>query len=103
MSIKVTRRALTIELARAQVPSILLLPQAAQRVPSVLLLHGYASSKEQLSDTMGRALAVRGIASLAIDLPLHGSRDDAIFYEARRNPLDLARIGTWRSLKRRMP
>lgn len=91
MSITVYRRSLTIPLAGAQVPSILLLPEAAQRVPAVLLLHGYSSSKERLSDTMGRALAARAIASLAIDLPLHGSRDDAIIYEARRNPLDLAR------------
>jgi predicted esterase len=57
----------------------------------VLLLHGYSSSKERLSNTMGRALAARGIASLAIDLPLHGSRDDAIIYEARTKPLDLVR------------
>jgi dienelactone hydrolase len=38
---------------------------------------------------MGRALAARGIASLAIDLPLHGSRDDAIIEEARSDPLGL--------------
>jgi predicted esterase len=38
---------------------------------------------------MGRALAVRGIASLAIDLPLHGTRDDAMVAEARTNPLRL--------------
>ncbi len=55
----------------------------------MLLLHGYSSSKERLSETMGRSLAVRGIASLAIDLPLHGSRDDAIIEEARANPLGL--------------
>jgi predicted esterase len=40
---------------------------------------------------MGRALAARRIASIAIDLPLHGSRDDAIIYEARTKPLDLMR------------
>ena len=38
---------------------------------------------------MGRALAARGIASLAIDLPLHGTRDDAMVTEARTNPLGL--------------
>jgi predicted esterase len=91
MSIKVTRRSLTIDLAGAQVPSILLLPAVAGQLPAVLLLHGYGSSKEWLSNTMGRALAARAVASLSIDLPLHGSRDDAIIYEARTNPLDLMR------------
>ena len=67
----------------------MLLPDASSRVPAVLLLHGYSSSKERLADTMGRALAARGIASLAIDLPLHGSRDDAIIEEARSDPLGL--------------
>ena len=89
MTRKVERRGATIELAGARVPSILLLPEAASPVPAVLLLHGYASSKELLSNTMGRALAVRGLASLAIDLPLHGTRDDAMIAEARTNPLGL--------------
>ena len=89
MPIKVKRRSSTIELAGARVPSILQLPGAEQRIPAALLLHGYSSSKERLADTMGRALAARGIGSLAIDLPLHGSRDDAIVEEARKNPLGL--------------
>ena len=83
------RRASTIDLAGAQVPSILLRPDGSGPFPAVLLLHGYSSSKERLADTMGRSLAARGIASLAIDLPLHGSRDDAIIQEARKNPLGL--------------
>jgi predicted esterase len=89
MTKRVERRLATIELAGARVPSIMLLPEARAPVPAVLLLHGYSSSKEQLSNTMGRALAVRGIASLAIDLPLHGTRDDAMVAEARTNPLGL--------------
>lgn len=89
MPTRVSRHSLTIDLAGAQVPSILLLPDAEAPVPAALLLHGYSSSKERLSDTMGRALAARGIASLAIDLPLHGSRDDAMIEEARRNALGL--------------
>jgi fermentation-respiration switch protein FrsA (DUF1100 family) len=89
MPTKVSRRSSTIELAGAIVPSIFLLPDAAHPVPGALLLHGYSSSKERLADTMGRALAARGIASLAIDLPLHGSRDDAMIEEARTNPLGL--------------
>ena len=80
---------MTLRLAGASVPAILLMPDAEERVPATLLLHGYSSSKERLADTMGRALAVRGIASLAIDLPLHGSREDAMLAEARRDPLGL--------------
>jgi uncharacterized protein len=86
---QVTRTLLTLDLADARVPSIMLLPDAAEPVPAALLLHGYSSSKERLADTMGRALAARGIASLAIDLPLHGARDDAMIDEARTNPTGL--------------
>ena len=89
MTKKVERRNATIELAGAHVPSIILLPEHDAPVPAVLLLHGYSSSKERLSNTMGRALAARGIGSLAIDLPLHGNRDDAMVVEARTNPLGL--------------
>lgn len=89
MPAKVDRSSITIELGGTSVPSILLMPDANDAVPAALLLHGYSSSKERLSETMGRALAVRGIASLAIDLPLHGARDDAMLDEARRNPLGL--------------
>ena len=91
MPLKVSRQSRALELAGAKVPSILLLPDTGHGVPAVLLLHGYSSSKERLAGTMGHALAARGIASLAIDLPLHGSRDDAIIQEARRNPVDLVR------------
>jgi dienelactone hydrolase len=84
---KVIRRSIsTIELAGASVPSIFLRPDGRGEFPGVLLLHGYSSSKERLSSTMGQSLAKRGIASLAIDLPLHGSRDDAIIEDARSNP-----------------
>ena len=88
---QVTRRASTVDLAGTRVPSIMLLPQMDAAVPAVLLLHGYSSSKERLSNTMGRSLAARGIASLAIDLPLHGTRDDAMLTEARTDPLGLLR------------
>jgi len=40
---------------------------------------------------MGLTLAARGIASLAIDLPLHGSREDALMEEARSDPLGLVK------------
>ena len=89
MTMKVERRVATIELAGARVPSIMLLPELDGPVPAALLLHGYSSSKERLADTMGRSLAARGIASLAVDLPLHGTRDDAMVAEARRDPVGL--------------
>lgn len=80
-----------LRLAGGTVPSILLIPDAAEPVAAALLLHGYASSKELLSDTIGRALAARGMASLAIDLPLHGTRDDALIAQARANPMELVK------------
>ncbi len=91
MPTKVSRPSLTIELAGAHVPSVFLQPEGDRSFPAVLLLHGFSSSKERLSNSMGRALAARGIASLAIDLPLHGSRDDALIDEARSNPIGLLR------------
>ncbi|HEX6573576.1 MAG TPA: alpha/beta fold hydrolase [Gemmatimonadaceae bacterium] len=87
----ILRRSLNLDLAGAHVPAIGLFPQLERHVPGVLLLHGYSSSKERLAASMGQSLAVRGIASIAIDLPLHGSRDDAIIDEARSNPLGLVR------------
>jgi len=59
-----------------------------------LLLHGFGSSKEQLSNSAGRALARRGIASLAIDLPLHGARAGGVEELTLRSPLTLVR--NWR-------
>lgn len=76
------------------VPGVLLLPKADAPVPAALLLHGYTSRKEHMSDGVGCALLERGIASLAIDLPLHGTRSDPVQAQAARNPLALMRI--WR-------
>jgi len=41
-----------------------------------------------------RALLARGIATLSIDLPLHGAREGSIDDISLRNPLQL--IGAWR-------
>jgi uncharacterized protein len=95
MKKKILRRTALIELGGAGVPSLLLRPETDARVPAVLLLHGYSSSKEVLSNTMGAALALRGIASLSFDLPLHGTRDDQMFEEARTNPFGL--LQHWKS------
>jgi fermentation-respiration switch protein FrsA (DUF1100 family) len=100
-----------------RVPAVLLLPTAAARdaaAPGAVLLHGFTSRKEQMADTVGATLLRHGIASLAIDLPLHGERiteGNAVEWggapgmERRfdraamgRNPLALA--GAWRAAQR---
>lgn len=77
------------------VPAILLLPDAEAPAPGVLLLHGYSSRKEHMADEVGRALLAEGIASLAVDLPLHGDRGDPLQAQSARNPLGAVRL--WRS------
>ena len=74
------------------VPAILLLPRGLTRAPAAVLLHGYTSRKERMADTVGAGLLDRGTASLAIDLPLHGEREqepDELL--ALRSPLVLLR------------
>lgn len=77
------------------VPAILLLPDAETAAPGALLLHGYSSRKEHMADNVGRALLAEGIASLAIDLPLHGDRSDPLQLQSARNPLAMVRL--WRA------
>jgi hypothetical protein len=70
----IARHFLRLHVGDAVVPAVLLLPPDIERkVPAALLLHGYSSRKERMADTIGRALAGRGVAALAIDLPLHGA------------------------------
>jgi uncharacterized protein len=80
------------------VPAILLLPDASEAVPGAVLLHGYSSRKEDMAGPVGRALLAQGIASLAIDLPLHGTRHDPVQAQSARNPLAVVRI--WRQALR---
>jgi uncharacterized protein len=77
-----------------RVPALLQIPRADARPPAVLLLHGFSSRKERMADSIGRSLAQRGVASLAVDLPLHGSREGAIEGLSIRNPLAL--VENWR-------
>ncbi|HEU4641186.1 MAG TPA: alpha/beta fold hydrolase [Gemmatimonadaceae bacterium] len=76
-------------------PAVLLLPETRAPAPGALLLHGYTSRKEHMSDTVGEALLHRGVASLAIDLPLHGERGGSIEPASVENPLDVVR--RWRA------
>jgi dienelactone hydrolase len=86
----------SLEVGRAEhVPGVLQLPAAnpaapsAPSAPSVLLLHGFTSRKERMADSLGRALLERGVASLAIDLPMHGGRDGTVEALSMRNPMAL--------------
>jgi fermentation-respiration switch protein FrsA (DUF1100 family) len=66
-------------------------------VPGVLLLHGLSSHKERMANAIGRSLLQRGVASLALDLPMHGERSGNgknVF----GNPLAL--VGAWRTAVR---
>jgi len=95
MTTKILRRTEVLKLGSGGVPSLLLRPDIDTPVPGVLLLHGYSSSKEVLSNTMGVALAMHGIASLSFDLPLHGRREEDMFEEAKTNPFGL--LQHWKS------
>ena len=86
------RLALTLALAEP-VPALLQLPRA-RPAPAAVLLHGYSSRKEQMADALGRTLLRHGIASLALDLPLHGERMGELDDRSFRQPLALVR--QWR-------
>lgn len=89
-----TRRAVELDTGDEPVPGILQLPHADAPAPGVVLLHGFSSRKERIADSIGRALAKRGVASLAIDLPLHGTREGNIENLSLRNPMAL--VAKWR-------
>lgn len=78
----------------APIPAILALPDAPGPVPGAVLVHGYSSRKEDLAGPVGRALLGLGVASLALDLPLHGTRADPVQAQAARNPMGVVRL--WR-------
>ena len=85
-----SQQTVSLEVGRGEhVPGVLQLPAAKTTVPSVLLLHGFTSRKERMADSLGRALLERGIASLAVDLPMHGGRDGNVEGLSMRNPLAL--------------
>ena len=71
------------------VPAILDLPAQAGRSPGVVLLHGLGSSKEQISESVGQSLLERGVASIAIDLPVGGRQTNGLQSLASRSPIAL--------------
>jgi dienelactone hydrolase len=70
---KVRHEAVWIPAGDHRIPGILSVPKAggaARSYPAVLMLHGFASQKDEVGDMYlreARALAARGIASLRID------------------------------------
>ena len=86
------RVSIALHVGGARVPAALLIPTAAPApVPAALLLHGYSASKDLMLESAGRALLRHGVASLAIDLPMHGERDEPVDDSLFRNPLGLVR------------
>jgi pimeloyl-ACP methyl ester carboxylesterase len=92
------RISIELEAERERVPGILLVPDNStahdQRCAAAVLLHGFTSRKERMAEGIGRALLAYGIATLAIDLPMHGAREGGSKEFSLGNPLQL--IGAWR-------
>lgn len=93
---KTSRTLLELDVGSGElVPAILQLPpRRSRRLPAALLLHGFSSRKERMADSIGHALLEHGVASIAIDLPLHGAREGGIEGLSLRNPLAL--VQKWR-------
>lgn len=83
--------------ASAHVPAVLMLPTGREPAPAALLLHGWSSRKEHVADTIGATLLAHGIASLSIDLPLHGERE-AMGAARSRSAMQL--VAHWRLAQR---
>ena len=88
------RTTLRLELSGERVPGVLLLPLEPRPAPAALLVHGYSSRKERMADSVGVSLLARGIASLGLDLPVHGERTAPLESMSTRNPIELIR--RWR-------
>jgi fermentation-respiration switch protein FrsA (DUF1100 family) len=69
-------------------------PEFRAKCPGVVLVHGYSSRKEDVSGPLGRSLLSRGIASLALDLPLHGGRISQIAGQSFGDPMQF--VSLWR-------
>lgn len=85
----------TVELGsgRERFHAILQVPESTP-TGAVLLLHGFTARKEEMADSIGRALLHRGVASIAPDLPLHGARANGLGRVPLDNPITL--VTNWR-------
>jgi uncharacterized protein len=90
-------RRITLEFRTGEerVPAVLLIPDRTHISPGALLLHGYTSRKERMSEAVGAVLLGHGIASLSVDLPLHGERGSGLNAASMRSPFEVMR--RWRS------
>ncbi len=94
MAMRIGLEAIEIATPGEQVPGVLIRPAMPDRAPAALLVHGLSSTKERMSESIGRVLATRGIASLAIDLPLHGDREGDVRDLSPMRPL--AMVAKWK-------
>jgi pimeloyl-ACP methyl ester carboxylesterase len=82
-----------------RIPGILMMPNGQAQIPAALLLHGFGSRKELMADVIGGAFIGRGVAALAIDLPLHGGRTTESPADlVSANPMRL--LSAWRTAVR---
>ncbi len=88
------QRPLDLVSGRVRVPALWLTADTGAPAPAVLLLHGFSSSKERMSQAVGRALLAHGVSSLALDLPYHGEREGGAS-GIPRNPLAL--VSAWKT------
>jgi uncharacterized protein len=66
------------------VPVLITLPKGSGPFPVAVLVHGFTSSKEQVTSLVAARLLQRGFATVALDLPMHGARKgppEALFTE----------------------
>jgi hypothetical protein len=82
---------------RDRIPAILMVPDRPSlhesRCATALLLHGFTSRKERMAEGIGRALLAWGVATLSIDLPMHGARGSRM-HDITRSPIQM--IAAWR-------
>jgi pimeloyl-ACP methyl ester carboxylesterase len=89
------RAILDFRRAGERLAGILLAPDGPGPCPAALLLHGFTLDKERMAESAGIALLGRGVASLSIDLPLHGERYQVVDLNAIGSPFALIR--RWRA------
>lgn len=70
------------------------MPPSGTRFPAALLIHGFSSRKERMAEAIGRKLVKHGIASLSVDLPLHGERPGTLNDMSVRTPFAI--VTKWR-------
>jgi uncharacterized protein len=56
------------------VPVLIATPKGSGPFPTAVLVHGYTSSKDQVTSMVAGRLLERGFATIALDLPMHGAR-----------------------------